>query len=221
VEDDPEMAAVLRQGFEHQELQPTLAGDGDEGLRLARGGRFQAIVLDVMLPGLDGFEVASRLRQEGNRTPILLLTARDAVADVVHGLECGAEDYLTKPFSFLELTARVRALMRRGQPFQDRLQAGDLVMDLACHEVIRAGRQIPLTRTEFKLLEMLLRHAGKVVLRAGLVNAVWGPGVYVDENNLDVTVSSLRNRVDKGHAHRLIRTVRGFGYRLEPKAEQP
>jgi DNA-binding response OmpR family regulator len=203
VEDDPEMAAVLCQGFEHQELHPTVAGDGDEGLRLARVGGFQAIVLDVMLPGLDGYEVTSRLRREGNRTPILMLTARDAVSDVVHGLECGAEDYLTKPFSFLELAARVRALIRRSQPSQDKLRAGDLVMDLECHEVRRARRPVALTRTEFKLLETLLRHEGKVVLRADLVNAVWGPGTYVDENNLDVTVSSLRNRVDKGHAHRL------------------
>jgi DNA-binding response OmpR family regulator len=221
VEDDPEMAAVLRQGFEQEELIPTVAGDGVAGMNLAREGRFDAIVLDVMLPVLDGFEVASRLRKEGNHTPILLLTARDSVTDVVRGLDCGAEDYLTKPFSFLELTARIRALIRRGRPQGERLRAADLVLDLASHQVTRSGRSIQLSRTEFTLLGTLLRSAGGVVTRGDLVRAVWGPGIYVDGNNLDVTISSLRNRVDKGYAHRLIRTVRGFGYRIEMRQDEP
>ncbi len=215
VEDDPEMATVLRQGFEQENLAPTVAGDGAECLRLARTGRFQAIVLDVMIPIHDGFEVAAQLRSEGNRVPILLLTARDSVTDVVHGLECGAEDYLTKPFSFLELTARVRALLRRNQPFGGRIALGDLAIDPASREVTRAGRRIQLTKMEFNLLAVLVQHAGRVVSRRDLVNAVWGPAAYVDDNNLDVTISSLRNRVDRGYPRQLIRTVRGLGYRLE------
>jgi DNA-binding response OmpR family regulator len=221
IEDDPEMAAVLRQGLEQEELIATVAGDGAEGLNLAHAGHFDAIVLDAMLPLLDGFEVASRLRHEGNQTPILFLTARDSITDVVRGLDCGAEDYLTKPFSFLELTARLRALIRRSRPPGDRLRAADLVMDLASHVVSRAGQSVQLSRTEFRLLEVLLRNGGGVVTREDLVRAVWGPDVYVDGNNLDVTVSSLRHRVDKGHAHRLIRTVRGFGYRIEMRREEP
>lgn len=215
VEDDPEMADVLRQGLEQEDLCPTVAGDGGEALRLAQTGRFRAIVLDVMLPVYDGFEVASRLRAQGNSTPILLLTARDAVHDVVRGLECGAEDYLRKPFSFLELIARVRALIRRGQTPCNLLVAADLVMNVATHQVTRAGQTLALTRTEFSLLEALLRHRGAVVTRRDLIAAAWGPGAFVDENNLDVAMSSLRNRVDRGFAARLIRTVRGFGYSVD------
>jgi DNA-binding response OmpR family regulator len=219
VEDDPEMASVLRQGFEQEQLHPAVAGDGDEGLRLALSGTFQAIVLDVMLPLRSGFEVARFLRREGNHTPILFLTARDSVADVVHGLDCGAEDYLTKPFSFLELMARVRALIRRNPPAETRLCVGDLWLDPLSHEVVRGAETIQLTRTECKLLEALMRQAGRLVSRRDLVAAVWGAGTHVGENTLDVSMSALRNRIDKGRQQRMIRTIRGLGYRLE--AEPP
>jgi two-component system copper resistance phosphate regulon response regulator CusR len=160
VEDDPEMAEVLQHGFEQEQLAPTIAGDGETGLRLAQQGAYQTIVLDVMLPGMDGFDVARSLRQAGNRTPILMLTARDSVADVVYGLDCGAEDYVVKPFSFLELAARVRSLIRRNQPETNLLRAGDLVLNPASRSVSRAGKAIALTRGEFQLLETLMRHAG-------------------------------------------------------------
>jgi DNA-binding response OmpR family regulator len=146
VEDDPEMADVLRQGFENEDLTPILAADGQQGLELAREHDFRAIVLDVMLPGIDGFTVARTLRTEGSRTPILFLTARDSVSDIVYGLDCGAEDYVVKPFSFLELAARVRALIRRNQPDETCLRVGDLIVDAASRQVSRGGNPISLTR---------------------------------------------------------------------------
>src|SRR5215475_3707150 len=215
VEDDPEMAEVLHHGFEQEYLAPTIAGDGETGLRLAQQGTYQTIVLDVMLPGMDGFDFARSLRQSGNRTPILLLTARDSISDVVYGLGCGAEDYVVKPFSFLELSARVRSLIRRNQPETTVLRAGDLVLNMASRYTSRAGKSIALTRGEFQLLETLMRHAGLVVRRRQLIDAVWGHEVQVDDNNLDVMMSALRNRIDRGFSSTMIRTVRGVGYRLE------
>ena len=219
VEDDAEMALVLRQGFELDRHSVTVANNGGEALKLARQKRFQAIVLDVMLPVLDGYAVASALRGAGDRTPILMLTARDSVADIVRGFDCGVEDYLTKPFSFLELSARVRALIRRGQPISTSLGVADLTMDTASLSVSRGGSPIRLTRTEFRLLEILLRNAGHVVRRHDLIQAIWSVST-VDDNNIDVVVSSLRAKVDKGRAMRLIQTVRGFGYRIaDPHAQ--
>lgn len=215
VEDDPEMANVLCQGFQQEDWAPTVALDGEKGLELARKREFGAIVLDVMLPGKDGYTVARMLRSEGRQTPILMLTACDSVSDIVFGLNCGAEDYVVKPFSFLELTARVRALIRRNQPAVSCLRVGDLVIDLASRHIFRGASQINLTRTEFQLLEALARQAGRVVRRRELIDAAWGAGTMVDGNNLEVMMSSLRQRVDKGFARRMIRTVRGFGYCLE------
>jgi DNA-binding response OmpR family regulator len=213
VEDDVEMAAILRQGFEEDHYGVTLAHDGKEGLDMAEQFDFQAMVLDVMLPALDGFEVASELRSAGNQIPILMLTALDSLSDKVRGFDCGVEDFLTKPFSFLELSARVRALIRRGQPPPTCWEAGDLVMDVAAHEVSRGHREIRLTRIEFRILEALLRNSGHVVPREELLKAGWG-SAGVDDNSLDVTISTLRSKVDRGHATRLIQTVRGFGYRI-------
>ena len=214
VEDDPEMAAVLSQGFEQDNHTVAVACDGAEGLRKARQQRFGAIVLDVLLPVLDGYEVATELRREGNKTPILMLTARDGVTDIVRGFDCGVEDYLTKPFSFLELSARVRALIRRSQPPAACLEIGDLVLNVGSHQVVRAGQEIHLTKAEFLVLEVLLRNAGHVVQRQELSRAVWGPSSGTIDNNLDVTMSALRAKVDKGCACRLIHTVRGFGYKI-------
>lgn len=213
VEDQPEMADVLREGLEADCYRVTVANDGEEALRAACAQTFEAIVLDVMLPLRDGFSVATELRRTGNKTPILMLTARDSVGDKVLGLDCGVEDYLTKPFSFLELSARMRALIRRGQPPQTSWGVGDLVLDSATHYVARAARAIRLTKTEFLVLEVLLRNAGHVVTRAELLKAAWGSAA-VEDNNLDVTISALRAKVDRGKASRLIQTVRGFGYRI-------
>jgi DNA-binding response OmpR family regulator len=215
VEDDAEMAAVLQEGFEQEKFQVHLALDGEDGLHAAREHRYRAILLDVMLPTRDGFSVARELRKAGVSTPILMLTARDTVTDIVHGLDCGVDDYLTKPFSFIELAARVRALIRRTAPQAGRLQAGDLVMDTQDHEVYRAEQRIHLSPTEFQILEILLRRKGSVVRRSDLLHDVWGPGIIVEENTLDVTMSSLRARLELPGYPRLIHTVRGFGYRLK------
>lgn len=216
IEDDAEMSATLREGFELDLYQVTVAHDGGRGLHLAQQNSFQAIVLDVMLPVFDGFTVATKLRAGGDKTPILMLTARDSVSDIVHAFDVGAEDYLTKPFSFLELSARVRSLIRRSSPPATILTIGDLTFDTASLEVHRQGIALTLTKSELLLLEVLMRNPGKVVRRAELAAAVWGPSLNaVDQNNLDVTMSSLRSRIDKGFPQRLIRTVRGFGYSLD------
>lgn len=215
VEDDPEMAAVLRLGFEQDDLRVEVAGDGAEALGMARQQRFQTIVLDVMLPVMDGYSVARELRTAGDSTPILMLTARDAVSDIVLGLDSGVDDYLTKPFSFLELSARVRALMRRAAPRAARLEVGDLVMNLTTLEVFRGQRQLHLTKTELQLLQVLMANKGRVVRRSDLVREVWGVGAIVEENTLDAAISSLRGRIELPQRPRLIHTIRGFGYRME------
>lgn len=211
-EDDSEMARALRAGFEFDRHTVTIATDGREALRLAREQRFHAIVLDVMLPALDGYSVAATLRGSGDRTPILMLTARDSIEDIVRGFENGAEDYLTKPFSFLELSARVRSLIRRSQPPATCLQVADLTLDSGTLEVTRGGQHIHVTPTEFRLLQLLMTSAGHVV-RRGELGSIWG-GALTDNNNIDVAISALRAKVDKGRSSRLIQTVRGFGYRI-------
>jgi DNA-binding response OmpR family regulator len=216
VEDEPEMVAVLRQGFAQDRYVVKVAVDGRLAVQAALEQRFDAIVLDVMLPGLDGYGVATELRGAGNRTPILMLTARDSVTDIVRGLDCGVEDYLTKPFSFLELSARVRALIRRNQAVPARLCIGDLTLDAASHVVMRGDNHLRLTKTEFRVLERLMRNAGHVVRRSELMGAGWGESMTTDDNNLDVTMSSLRSKVDKGRKP-VIHTIRGFGYKMEAR----
>jgi DNA-binding response OmpR family regulator len=214
VEDEQEMAAVLAEGFRCDHYSVTVAGDGETALRLASQHEFAAIVLDVMLPAMDGFAVVTELRKNGSRTPVLILTARDAITDIVFGLDCGVEDYVTKPFSFLELSARVRALIRRNQPHQTSWRIGDLYLEAASHKVSRDERPIRLTKTEFRILEILLRNVNHVVAREELLRAVWGSIARDYDNNLDVTISALRAKVDKGSDIHLIQTVRGFGYRI-------
>jgi DNA-binding response OmpR family regulator len=192
-----------------------LAFDGLEGLELARVYEFDVIVLDLMLPKVDGFEVARRLRHSGNQTPILILTARDAVPDIVKGLDLGADDYLTKPFSFEEFLARLRTVARRGSaPRPTRLQVADLTLDPASRQAIRGGREIRLSPTEYRLLELLMRRPGRVVSRTAIVEAVWGLENDIEENTLDAFVRLLRGKVDKGFSPKLIQTVRGIGYCL-------
>jgi DNA-binding response OmpR family regulator len=220
VEDERKMAELLKEGLEEENHLVSIAFDGRAGLEFATSSEFDAIVLDLMLPGMDGFEVARRLRRRQNETPILVLTARDAIVDIAKALDLGADDYLTKPFSFVELLARLRALARRGStPRPPLFRASDLVLDPAAHRVSRGNCEIRLSPTEYRLLEILMRRAGRVVSRDTIVNSVWGFEQDVEENTLDAFVRLLRSKVDKGFEPKLIQTVRGVGYSVceEPK----
>jgi DNA-binding response OmpR family regulator len=215
VEDEKKMAGVLKKGLEAENHRVSLAFDGRSGLELASTMEFDVVVLDLMLPGTDGFEVARRLRRSDNQTPILMLTARDAVPDIVKGLDSGADDYLTKPFSFEVFLARLRSVARRGStPRPTVLQTGDLVLNPASHQVMRGEQEIHLSPTEFRLLEFLMRRAGRVVSRNAIVQAVWDFDHDVVENTLDAFIRLLRSKVDRDQTHRLIQTVRGVGYTI-------
>jgi DNA-binding response OmpR family regulator len=219
VEDERRMAELLRQGLEEEGHSVVLAGNGRDGLAMAESHPFDAIVLDVMLPGLDGFSVAKKLRAARNQTPILMLTARDATDDVVAGLNLGADDYLVKPFSFEVLLARLRAVSRRGAIAQPPVfRVADLSVDPSAREVTRGGRRIALTRTEYGLLELLTKRAGSVVTRDNLIESVWGFNSEVRSNTLDAFIRLLRDKVDTEGETKLIQTVRGVGYCL--RAEQ-
>jgi DNA-binding response OmpR family regulator len=215
VEDEPEMAGLLTRGLEEESCQVSVARDGRAALELSAVQAFDVILLDVMLPQMDGLEVAKQLRRREEETPVLMLTARDALGDIVKGLDAGADDYLTKPFSFVELLARMRALVRR-QQFRRKnvLEVRDLVLDLTSHRSFRAGKEIYLSVTEFRLVELLARNAGRIVSRHEILSNVWGPGREVSENTLDAFVRLLRKKVDDGAEVRLIQTHRGFGYSL-------
>jgi DNA-binding response OmpR family regulator len=219
VEDDPRMAELLRRGLSQDRHTVDVAGDGLTGLERARNQPYDTIVLDVMLPGLDGFGVARKLRNGGIQTPVLVLTARDSVPDIVRGLDIGADDYLTKPFSFEVLRARIRVMARRaGSEAGQILQVEDLTLATGTHQVRRAGRLILLTRTEYVLLELLMKRAGRVVSRDALIEAAWGGEQEISSNTLDVFVFQLRTKLEVGGAARLLQTVRGFGYVLrEPE----
>jgi DNA-binding response OmpR family regulator len=220
-EDERKMAKLLRNALEEQRHSVMVAENGTEALDLALNYLFDVLVLDVMLPEIDGFEVARKLRVEDNRVPILFLTARDAKADLVRGLDLGGDDYLTKPFSFEELFARLRSLARRGPAsMPPELSVAGLVLNPATHEVSRDGRRIVLTRTEYQLLEFLMRHVDRVLVRDVLIEAVWGPGATVETNTLDAFIKTVRKKIDNGHAVKLIHTVRGFGYRLGTREDE-
>jgi DNA-binding response OmpR family regulator len=207
------MAGLLKLGLEEENHTVSLAFDGSDALEMAQAFPYDAIVLDLMLPGIDGLEVARRLRKSGNETPILVLTARDTVNDVVKGLDIGADDYMTKPFSFEEFLARLRAVSRRGATVRPTaLRVGDLILDPATHIVRRAGEEIILNRTEFRLLEFLMRRAGEVVSREAIAHAVWYSDHEVKENTLNVTMNMLRKKVDRDSKAKLIRTVWKVGY---------
>jgi DNA-binding response OmpR family regulator len=217
VEDEPEMAGLLARGLEEESYQVSVARDGRAALELSALEAFDVILLDVMLPRMDGLEVAKQLRRREEETPVLMLTARDALGDIVKGLDAGADDYLTKPFSFVELLARMRALVRR-QQFRRKnvLEVRDLVLDLTSHRSFRAGKEIYLSVTEFRLVELLARNSPRIVSRHEILSNVWGPGREVSENTLDAFVRLLRKKVDDGAEVRLIQTHRGFGYSLGP-----
>lgn len=213
VEDDRSMAELLQKGLEEENHVVSVARDGLEGLELTQSYQFDVLVLDWMLPRMDGLELARRIRKSGRSFPILMLTARDAVPDVVKGLDAGADDYLTKPFSFAEFLARLRALARRPAAApKNRLEVADLALDLQTHQVFRGKQEIHLTQTEYRLLEFLMRRSGAVASRRAIIEAVWGLDAEVEENTLDAFVRLLRAKIDQGQKQRLIHTVRGFGY---------
>ncbi len=217
IEDEKKTAAFLAKGLREAGFDVDLAGDGESGLELARKKKFDLLIVDVMLPNKDGWEVVSELRRDGIRTPILFLTARDSVRDRVKGLELGADDYLVKPFAFSELLARIRSLLRRApvRP-QQRLQIDDLELDLKRHKAVRSGAKLNLTPKEFKLLEHLVRSAGEVVSRAEIAEHVWDIGFKTDTNVVDVVVRRLRAKVDDPFKTKLVHTIRGVGYVLKP-----
>lgn len=215
VEDDREMADVLVRGLQEEAHDVKLARDGSTALRLSDDSCFDLILLDVMLPGVDGLEVAKQLRMRREHIPVLMLTARDALQDVVMGLDAGADDYLTKPFSFLELLARIRALGRRNVPApKNVLEVEDLVLDASSYRAFRKGHEIHLSFTEFRLLELLARNHGRVVSRHAILESVWSNRREVGENTVDAFVRLLRKKVEDRAGARLIQTHRGFGYSI-------
>jgi len=213
VEDEPEMASLLERGLREEMYDVRVARDGRVALQLSEEEAFDVILLDVMLPNIDGVTVARQLRQRKHRTPVLMLTARDALNDVVRGLDAGADDYVTKPFSFQVLLARIRALARRNEPpRRSVLEVDDLILDVTSLRAFRKGRELHLSQTEFRLLELLMRKHGRVVARQEILETVWGNGRGVEENTLDAFVRLLRKKVEDTGEMRLIQTHRGFGY---------
>ena len=217
VEDEKRLANLVRRALEEEGHVVDVSYDGAEALDMALGTDYDLLVLDLMLPHVDGIEVCRRLRDEGSETRVLMLTARDAVEDRVLGLESGADDYLVKPFSFAELLARVKALSRRQiqAHVEEQLEVGDLVLDLARHEARRGDEVIDLTAKEFQLLEYLMRNAGNVLTRTQILDHVWGYNFDSFSNVVDIYVHYLRNKIDRGFSEPLIRTVRGVGYSLK------
>jgi DNA-binding response OmpR family regulator len=215
VEDERRMLDLLRKGLSREGYAVSCAADGSEALQMLQHSRFDLVILDVMMPNIDGFEVARRMRAENDQTPALMLTAKDSISDIVHGLELGADDYITKPFSFHELLLRVRAVSRRAYVSRiTHLRVDDLTIDLSTRDVHRNGMRISLTRTEYSLLERLMRDSGEVVPREALIAAL---GRDVGGNTLEAFVRLLRNKVECGGSRRLIHTVRGVGYVIEPE----
>ena len=218
VEDEQRLAYLLRRVLLEERHSVDLAHDGNAGLDLALSDTYDAVILDLMLPGVDGLEICSQLRAEHLTTPVLMLTARGAIEDRVKGLNVGADDYLTKPFAMEELLARVNALLRRRERHFDetlQLSIGDLTLDLVRHEARRDGRIIDLTAKEFALLEYLMRHPRRVLTRTQIVDAVWRYDLDALSNVVDIYIHYLRDKIDQGFSHPLIKTVRGVGYKIE------
>ena len=221
IEDEPKTGEYLRQGLSEAGFVVDLAQNGIDGLHLAEHGDYELVILDVMLPGMDGWQILQTLRQRGLEMRAMFLTARDQVEDRVRGLELGADDYLVKPFSFAELLARVRTLLRRGPIGLEntKLQVADLALDLLRRRVSRAGKRIDLTAKEFALLELLMRRQGEVLPRSLIASQVWDINFDSDTNVIEVAIRRLRLKIDDGQAVKLIQTVRGMGYVLEAQGD--
>jgi len=217
VEDEPKAGEYLKQGLQEAGFVVDWKTTGTDGLHTAKEGDYDLLILDVMLPELNGWQLLQQLRQEGHEVPVLFLTARDEVEDRVKGLEFGADDYLVKPFSFAELLARVRTILRRGRSVTEptTMQAADLVFDLLRRRVTRGGKRIDLTVKEFGLLELLMRRQGEVLPRSLIASQVWDMNFDSDTNVIEVAVRRLRSKIDDGYDLKLIQTVRGMGYVLE------
>jgi DNA-binding response OmpR family regulator len=217
IEDDAPLAESIARGLGEEGYETVIVGSGEEGFYLVNEQLFDLIVLDILLPGRDGLEVLATLRKRGLRTPVIIITAKDSVNDKVRGLDLGADDYLVKPFSFPELAARIRALLRRGRPDEVlRLKVEDLVMDLISRQVTRGGEVVELTAREFELLEYLMRHHGHIVSRSMLVKDLWDESERATpmDNVIDVHIARLRKKVDRPGRPKLIQTVRGVGFKM-------
>jgi two-component system copper resistance phosphate regulon response regulator CusR len=218
VEDEEKAAAHLKKGLAEVNIVTDVAKDGLQGLALAQMKEYDLIILDVMLPGISGWDVVKRLRDGGRKTPVLMLTARDAVSDRVMGLQLGADDYLVKPFAFSELLARIQSLLRRGQEIQpDLLRVADLEVNFFSHSAIRSGKRLDLTHKEFALLSLLIRRTGEVLSRVRIAERIWNLGLDSNLKIVDVKVGNLRAKVDEPFEKKLIHTVRGVGYVLEDR----
>lgn len=215
VEDEKKIAAFIKRGLKEEGYAVDIASDGEEGYQLICENDYDVILLDLMLPKLDGLTLCHRVRQDGIQTPIIMLTAKSTVADKVTGLDAGANDYITKPFAFEELLARIRVLLRTAGHPPTKLQVADLTLDLLTHTVTRAGKEISLSAKEFALLEYLMRNAGTVVTRTMIYEHVWDIDFDTSTNVIDVYINYLRNKIDAGHEKKLIHTVRGRGYMLK------
>jgi two-component system, OmpR family, copper resistance phosphate regulon response regulator CusR len=221
VEDEPRVAHFIAKGLREQSYAVDIAGDGEEALYQASSNEYELIILDVMLPLKNGFQVCKQMRASGIKQPVLMLTARDAVDDRVTGLDCGADDYLGKPFDFKELLARIRALLRRTKEFRpESIQLADLVINTSSHTITRAGRPISLTAKEYSLLEFFILRAGKLVRRDEIAEHVWDENFDPFSNVIDVYVRRLRKKIDEGFSPPLIHTRRGEGYILSVDLEE-
>ena len=221
VEDEPRVAHFIAKGLREQSYAVDIAGDGEEALYQASSNEYELIILDVMLPLKNGFQVCKQMRASGIKQPVLMLTARDAVDDRVTGLDCGADDYLGKPFDFKELLARIRALLRRTKEFRPEIiQLADLVVNTSSHTITRAGRPISLTAKEYSLLEFFILRAGKLVRRDEIAEHVWDENFDPFSNVIDVYVRRLRKKIDEGFSPPLIHTRRGEGYILSVDLEE-
>jgi len=216
VEDEAKVASFIKRGLEEEHYAVDVASDGEEGVDMVDVYEYDLAILDIMLPKRDGLSVLSHIRKKNNSIPVILLTAKDMLEDKVKGLDMGADDYLTKPFAFEELLARIRALLRRGKPEESlKLVLDDLILDPVTHNVTRAGQEIPLTAKEYALLEYFMRNPERVLTRTMISEHVWNIKFDTYTNVIDVYISYLRNKIDKGHDKKLLHTVRGVGYMIK------
>ena len=213
VEDEKKLATYIKKGLEENHFAVDVRYDGEEGLFMLDTNEYDLVVLDILLPKKNGLEILQQVRKNGKDMPILLLTAKDAIEDKAHGLDLGADDYLVKPFSFIELIARIRALIRRGKVhYQTRVTVADLSLDVAAHRLYRSGQPIDLTNKEFALLEFFMRNLNTVLTRTQIAEHVWDYNFDSLTNVIDVFVNRLRNKIDKDRLHKLIHTIKGVGY---------